>query len=187
MESLIPVTYPIINHPDFAPTRGEFLRPPFPAPPPDVLNSLVGSPPYEPVDLETLNVRNDVAILGFIDLPNWTTGRIIRKKHMNDILQFVIQIHGGRQTIISIWKDGYYTWPDVWFYRITGPITPDESKGLSEISAKYKLPYEIVGSIKEGITGTKPTRFRPDSKTGGRTRKAKNRKRTRRSHTRRRR
>jgi hypothetical protein len=176
MESLIPENYPTIRHRDFAPTRGGFYRNPFRAPPPNVLRSILGSRPYEPVDVATLRVGDEITMIGSLDIPDWSTGRITELRHLGDILFIFIDIHGRGQTRVSVWKTGYPTNPLLWFYKIRGPLTSDEAKGLSEISGKYKLPYDVVGNIKEAITGEKPVRFRPDSKTGGKTRRAKGRK-----------
>jgi hypothetical protein len=67
------------------------------------------------------------------------------------------------------------------FFLLGHPrLFKDEAQGLAEISETYQLPHELTGKIKEAITGLKPKRFHPGSKKGGRTRKAKKHKQTRR-------
>jgi len=182
MVSLVPGVLPRVNHPDFAPAPAtqRLIR----VPPPNVLQQLTGPRPLRPVDVATLRVGDIVSVVGASNdfrIADWAIGTIrdIRedKRFGMDQLQIAVDIPGmWWMPNLSIDKRTYPTFgASKWFYRIRRSLSSDEAKGLSEVSGKYKLPYDVVGNIKEAITGEKPTRFRPDSKTGG-TRRAKGRK-----------
>lgn len=179
MASLMPTIFPRIDDARFAPGHTVDV---YPKPSESTISQL-GRGPITPVDVRTLNAGDKVAVLlggvpGELDLfpHRWIEGTVLRiGKFMRRTL-FSIELDVGDRQLKSIGvpEAQYATNPDKWVYRNPG-MKPETAEGLSLVSSKYKLPYEVTGAIAETITGKKPVRFRPDSKSGGKTRKAKGR------------
>jgi hypothetical protein len=180
--------YPNVNHPDFAPGRGvvaSYHTNTAPAPPAHILRAMTGPRPYTAINPTALRVGDEVAVIGLYSRNNWGSGRITkienappphdyRRRYYIDNLPYpnypgYIELYRPDENVYG-----------PYFYPIRPSLTKDEAKGLAEISETYQLPHDVTGNIKEAITGSKPTRFRPGSKTGGRTRRTKKHKRTRR-------
>jgi len=145
--------------------------------------SRLGKAPITPVDLRTLIAGDKVAVLlsgvpGELDLfpHHWIEGTVVRTGKLVRRTLFSIELDVGdiQPRSVGVQETQYATNPDKWVY-LKSRMNPETAEGLSMVSSKYKLPYEITGSIAETLTGKKPARFRPDSKSGG-TKRAKGRK-----------
>jgi hypothetical protein len=177
------IPLPTIDHPDFPPGSPETSWGQLPAPPPEILSAMAGPRPYMPVLPTSLKVGDRIATISYV-LYQWRAGTITK-----------IRVGAGRneEGVLFISTDGptsipghlqtYAIRPEPviepemrWVYRLNRQLKPDEAKGLSELSTSRELPYDVTANIREAITGVKPRRFRPDSKTGGKTRRAKGRK-----------
>ncbi len=177
--------YPNVNHPDFAQGRGVVASYPTntaPAPPADILRAMTGPRPYRAINPTALRVGDEVAVIGLYSRNNWGSGRITkienapppheyRRRYYIDDLPYpeypgYIELYMPDENVYG-----------PYFYPIRRSLKSDEAKILAELSNKYQLPHDVVSGLKKQITGSKPARFRPDSKTGG-SRRKKNRKQT---------
>jgi hypothetical protein len=177
------ILLPTIDHPDFPPGSPETSWGQLPAPPPEILRAMAGPRPYMPVAPTSLKVGDRIATISYV-LYQWTAGTITN-----------VQAPPGRDRDrnLFITTDGPTSMPGIprmftvrrepviepeiiWIYPLKRQLKPDEAKGLSELSTSRELPYDVTANIREAITGVKPRRFRPDSKSGGKTRRAKGRK-----------
>ncbi len=182
------IALPVIDHPDFPPGTPTRSWERFGAPPPNILRSMAGPRPYMPVVPTSLKVGDTITLIGF-GVVQWPLATITNIMRHGEFLRIITDLPSPLHPSGSGQMYTFYILPEFpelnswrdrkWVYRLTR-LKPDEAKGLAEISNKYQLPHDVTGKIKEAITGSKPTRFRPGSKTGGRTRRTKKHKRTRR-------
>ncbi len=176
------IALPVIDHPDFPPGTPTRSWERFGAPPPNILRSMAGPRPYMPVVPTSLKVGDTITLIGFGQV-QWPLATITNIMRHGEFLRIITDLPSPLHPSGSGQMYTFYILPEFpelnswrdrkWVYRLTR-LKPDEAKGLAEISNKYQLPHDVTGKIKEAITGSKPTRFQPGSKTGG-TRKAKGR------------
>lgn len=185
------IALPVIDHPDFPPGTPTRSWERFGAPPPNVLRSMAGPRPYMPVAPTSLNVGDTITLIGFGQV-QWPLATITKIKQHDEFLHIFTDLPSPLYPQGSGYMYNFYILPEFpgldsssasamdrkWVYRLTR-LKPDEAKGLAEISNKYQLPHDVLGNIKEAITGSKPKRLHPGSKKGG-TRRTKKHKRTRR-------